>query len=203
MTTQKYPSLSDQTICKLSIKFFLDTTTDDRQSGLTWYHDAKAFAQEVMEEYGGGMVTLPQVVGALSALSPRTSWETNKLLLIDLIVNGSCGTTLRRQDKAMSILLGDYGDTFDSVINAFDPVLAPKTRAFYRAILGDERAVTVDAHMTKLYYGELVPLKNCNRGSNIARGMTMAAAALNVQPRELQAILWVYRIRVTGKDVIE
>lgn len=157
--------------------------------GQTWYKKAWIICCKIAAS--DDWLTPEQVAGAISALSPRTSWETSIELTRDLIRDGDCKSTLSRKSKAMDILLGKYGDTKDSIVTAFSPKTAPKTRAFFLAICGDSKAVAVDHHICNVLKVQDYALHRRGRYEKYANAIRDAAKKVGSLPAHFQAVVWV------------
>lgn len=124
-------------------------------------------------------------LSALSALSPRISWEK----VLDWFPGVKTGTNQgflgRSYEKARALLEG--GDP-EVVFRT-----APKTRAFFYNLAGETypdgtEPVTLDAHMIRAWglHSNLTP-KRYREAESLAR---VAAKILGVEPSRLQSNVW-------------
>lgn len=162
-------------------------SASDLAAGRAWYSEARSTA-EALAAGTDGRVTVSQAAGVIAALSPRQFWARN-VRLAALVVDAHVldapmpGGVFRRQlDTACAILDGrQTGPT------------GPKVSAFFRAILGDPGAVVVDVWAARAA-GVAMPdgtTLSPAQYRRIAAAYTEAAAGLDVEPRDLQAAVWV------------
>lgn len=158
-------------------------TADQLVTGRTWYDEARALALDLTPhdiEVGAGVI---------AALSPLTSWTQNvrmaTLAFHDRPALRGLGNSLRSADR---IIAGEHPLT----------VLAgPKVNAFYRNILGDPDAVTVDRHAVDIALGR--PLTEDDRTPYLTRASVRrigdlyrrAADRVDDTPAHVQAVTWV------------
>lgn len=147
-------------------------------AGDNWYASARLDAKRMAKEHG---TTEAVAAGVIAALSPRLHWVRNiaaaKLVLARRKVTGVFKVNL---NKARRILAGAKPLTVLS---------GPKTRAFYRAIRGDENAAVIDVWMLRAV--------NCANGKlspsdyeRITAALAAAASRVGVTIARMQAIIW-------------
>lgn len=164
-----------------------EASADDLAAGLRWYSEAHATA-EALAAGTSGAVTVEQAAGVIAALSPRVQWARN-VALAALVVEAHTlgarmpGGVFRRQlSTACAILDGrQAGPT------------GPKVSAFHRAIMGDRSAVVVDVWAARAAGVPMPQGRTLNRTQYraIEAAYREAAEALAVDPRDLQAAVWV------------
>ena len=104
-----------------------------------WYRESRKFARQLTREHGGG---LGRAAGIIAALSPQVQWSVNKRMAAQVMEHGwpQEGCLSRSANRAHDIWMGD---------RPLSVLGGPKTRAFYRAIMGDESAVVLDTWMSQ------------------------------------------------------
>lgn len=159
-------------------------TGQELHEGLGWYRGEAEHICRLVDLYAP-TVEHGKALVAIAALSPRTTWE--KLV-------GAFGPWLR--DPA-----GHKLPAFSGAVRKAEEILAgrqwlpdartsPKTHNFARALLGDPFAVTLDMWMMRameLPEAELQPASY----TTLADAVRSAAAAVEVAPRDFQAVVWV------------
>lgn len=170
--------------------------------GMSWYADALDFCRTLQ---AGTDYSLEQVVGMVSAISPRLGWGPNQARARTLLERHKAGAGwlgLGLGDNfslGYAILEGEHGTDYASIDAAFDGTprnqattyRKTKRQAFFRNIMGERFAdVTVDrwAVMGAMgieydtpgrYYQEL------------EQAYQQAAEQVGVPPREFQAVVWI------------
>ena len=169
------------------VAMFRSANAEELAYGLTWYQDAHTFAAEVAQRHG---LTVRQVAGIIAALSPRTSWELNKVNAERLIATGDCpGLTLGRH-RAQRI-------AFDAEDPA-DVLGGPKVRSFFDNLADplNSEAVVIDRHAFDAVAGQVTndhTRKQLDRKGEYQRVSDIyrsAAHVLGVQPHVVQAVVW-------------
>lgn len=170
---------------------YFNSTEEDKADGLGWYTKAFAWCKDKAMRYN----LKPEVVaGVLAALSPMVDWDKN---LID------CENVLRASKKGRrKVIVSTYrANLFKAIdiLDGMDPLKRlgkHKTFYFYRSIVGLS-GVCIDRHAAAVSVGR--KLSDDERGRITGRVyFTLAAAydkaswALNLEPRDLQAIVWCY-----------
>lgn len=152
---------------------------DAMQAGTMWYATARGTVQRLSREYG---VTRAVAAGVVSALSPRLQWAVN-VRAAEVVLGGDIprGVFKTSLSKALRITRG--GERPLVVLSG------PKTRAFYRALMGDDSAAVVDVWVLRaVRWTRKVTAKAYAR---IARALAAAAAVVGVSVAVLQAVAWV------------
>jgi hypothetical protein len=153
-------------------------TPDIRAAGAAWYPDAHRWAARLARAYGS---TVARVAGAAAALSPRISWPMAQRDTESALRDGRCYLALgSRRRLALEILIGS--------VRPLDALSGPKVRSFYRNIMGDPDAVTIDVHMLRAVGLESITPR---RYSDFADAVRVAAMLNGVPPRDLQATVWI------------
>lgn len=167
------------------------STAEEREAGASWYPEARAVAVDIAAESG---LSLRTVVGIIATTSPLNPWGNNVRLARRIATTGdtSSGYLGRGLRSAQRML--DGADPLDELV-------APKIRAFYRAILtAGAEGVVIDRHaydvainqrlandrpgMTPRQYDQIVQLYE--RASDILS----AEFDANLPPSVVQATTW-------------
>lgn len=158
-----------------------------RAAGRGWYRDARRIARRLGRQHG---MTPSRVAAVIAALSPRQRWRVNVTQAERLLAgwDGPYSAFPRQLEKARAIING---------ARPADVLTGIKEHAFWRAIAGDDTAVTVDRWAIQTATGETgarayETLNKDNRARRaIAAAFTEAAELAGERPREFQAILWI------------
>lgn len=163
-----------------------------------WYQEANEWAVEVSEflfKFSGRRISVQQVLGVVSALSPMQEWNKNKEIAIDLIMTGDCGYMERGKQKARDILrLGGHFRHFDTEIKSI--LNGEKTKTFYENMVYPTRSsgVTVDRHAISIAIGHIADDKEQSISTGvytfIENCYIMTAETLGLAPLHLQSITW-------------
>ena len=163
-----------------------------------WYQEANEWAVEVSEfllSFTGQNVSVQQVLGVVSALSPMQEWNKNKEIAIELIMTGDCGYMERGKQKARDIL------KLPSVVICIDTEIksilnGEKTKTFYENMVYPTRSsgVTVDRHAISIAIGHIADDKEQSISKDvytfIEKCYIMTAETLGLAPLHLQSITW-------------
>jgi hypothetical protein len=185
-------------------RIWQDCPAATRAQGADWYPAAERIARAIAAEGPPG-IGPARAAAVIAALSPRTRWADNLAyaraalraaqraygsFLGDLALEGLVWTETEPygltdgRRKAIRILAGE---------RPLDVLGGPKTRAFFRNITGDTRAVTVDVWAARAACGRWQPTPpNGRRYERIARAYQAAADRLGLEPRTLQAAVWIH-----------
>lgn len=148
------------------------------REGWLWYTNARAIVYGLASHYGRD----PKVVaGVFAALSPRTQWDTNVARANAALKTGKASGGLPLGVKRAQEIL-DGGDPWYVL-------RGPKVRAFYRALLGDDKAVTIDAWMLRALgfpHEKPTPLQV----KRLDRRVRHMASKKGIPPAVMQAIIW-------------
>ena len=148
-------------------------TRRERLQGRLWYPTATALAKEIGAAHNHDW---RNVARSISALSPRMPWERNIALTWELASGRNPKALSRSVSKARLALTGK-------------PALnGPKERSFAAAILGNRRAVTIDAHMLRV--AGYPPKVSLSILRECQHALSILALELDEDPRDLQAIIW-------------
>lgn len=159
-----------------------------------WYPEAHDFALNLSKEYN---LTVNQVSGCISALSPLKSWDLNKKLTKDFLKGKERGHFRHQINKARNIKKERDSDVIENILNGY------KTRNFFRNIENpsDCNYITIDSHIAKFIgNGERINLTNY-RYKIIANSFKKFAKEVNLQPNEVQASIWLLAKERWGNDI--
>ena len=165
-----------------------------------WYQEANDWSVEVSKfllSFKGQNVSVQQVLGVVSALSPMQEWNKNKEIAIELIMTGDCGYMERGKQKARDILaipkmLGIH--SLDSEIKSI--LNGEKTKTFYENMVYPTRSsgVTVDRHAISIAIGHIADDKEQSISKDvytfIEKCYIMVSETLGLAPLHLQSITW-------------
>jgi len=127
--------------------------------------------------------------GVIAALSPRIRWVRN-LAVARLALAGKKVTGVFKNNlaKARRIIAGE---------KPLGVLSGPKTRAFYRAIMGDESAAVIDVWMLRAVNYAKYKLRD-HEYNRITSALARAAHVVGTTIARLQAVVWaVVRGRAT------
>jgi len=158
-----------------------------------WYREAHQFGVEVssfLKSFKNYDVTVNQVLGIVSALSPLKEWEKNKEIAVDFILTGDCGHMGANKRKARAIL--DCNGSDDKILEILS---GPKTSRFYMNMMyPDGTGVTVDRHAIAIAIGRTATNKEQaltpKAYTFIEKCYIMTAETLGLDPLHLQSITW-------------
>jgi hypothetical protein len=170
-----------------------------------WYLEAHNFGVEVstfMKSFRKYNITVNQVLGIVSALSPLKEWEKNKEIAVDFILTGDCGHMGANKRKARAILDCDGSD--DAILEILK---GPKTSRFYLNMmypygsgvtlyrsLYPHGGVTVDRHAIAIAIGRTATDKEQSISSSVYDFLEecyiMTSEMLGLTPLHLQSITW-------------
>jgi len=167
---------------------YADVSIKDLRAGIAWYERAQNTARAIHPNVLVG-------AGVLAATSPRTDWKHNKLYaerVCQYAQNGAeypppC-STYARLVKAWNICLLE-NPTKEQILRILN---GPKTCRFFRNIIGDENAVTIDVWSKRIATAgkdESAP-KPGHDYDSLEQAYQIAGARLGISPCHLQAALW-------------
>lgn len=173
---------------------------DDLASGLTWYDRAEAFAADLATD----TITRDAAAGVIAALSPRCGWSVNLAgasRLCEAFATNQpipvVAGTLSNREKAWRVL-GSNSDPLEILSG-------PKVRAFYRNIVGDTDAVTVDVWTARAAEGPTCGPRapDGKRYRLIADAYRHAGTSVGHSPRDIQATVWTYSRRTLARTIFD
>lgn len=174
------------------VKRFEDVSADSFNRGVDWYDEANEFAHSIK-----GGFTVEHSASVISHLSPRTNWKKNKQAAAMLMAGDqNVGLFYACVNRALMAL-----DT-NEPLNTFGKD-AHKTRSFVNNILGNTDFVTIDTWMLNITHPHLTKkeannlLKRKGEYDSISNSFRYAAKYVDLNPAQLQAILWV---DIRGKE---
>jgi hypothetical protein len=146
--------------------------------GARWYVGARWTVRRMARTAG---VTVATAAGVVAALSPRLHWSRNitaaRVVLAGERPSGVFSASLRKAERIYK------GARPLSVLSGL------KVRAFYRALMGDDRAAVID---TWVLHAVGWAHKVTDRVyAAIARALMLAAKRVHRSVVELQAAVWV------------
>jgi hypothetical protein len=186
-------------------RLFAESSPAERAAGAAWYPRARSAASALADQAPRG-VGLVRTAGVIAALSPRARWSENLRnaraaceaaarvqgdpLLGELAIEGAVwhatepvGLTDPRR-KACRILNGEH---------PADVLGGPKVRAFWRNILGDTEAVTIDVWAQRAALGHWADHAPTGRRYDaLADAYREAARDLGLPAPTVQATVWLH-----------
>jgi hypothetical protein len=170
-----------ETLERRILAVFDRATPHNVESGATWYEDAQALARQWSIETA---YDVEHCAAVLSHLSPRTTWTRNVMGAADLLRYGSkapgvIGANFER--AASSLDVEDVESTFGG----------PKTLRFFRNILGDTEAVTVDVWALRVVGLDDSTIGRVGVYDAIEAAYQRAARRRGVEPTTMQATTWI------------
>lgn len=164
-------------LAKRLLAVWLATTREARTEGRRWYARARRYAKRLAKLHG---VTTSTAAGVISALSPRLQWLVNTRAAHKLLDGQDVpGVFMQNLVKAQRILAGE---------RPLSVLSGPKTRAFYRAIMGHDDAV-VDVWVARAAGVQDAPTER--EYEAVSKALRMAAATVRVPTPTFQATVWV------------
>lgn len=157
---------------------YVSADAETRAAGRAWYPETFRLARRLAREHG---TTRHRAAAVLAALSPLISWKHN-VTCARMVLSGERPACLGASHRrALACLAARRpGDGMGDGL---------KLANFYRAIVGDPTAVTVDIWAAKVAGFDARP-STPGRYREIADAYREAAAAVQESPRDLQAITW-------------
>lgn len=170
-------------------RLFHAASVEERFEGITWYPRAKEFSERLARKYD---LPVSTVVGIIAVLSPGMAWDRN------MAEAEQC--CLLRGERFYWGVYSNVREKLRQLLAGADPlevVSGQKVTAFYRAIMGDTEAVVIDRHAKCAAMGIT---KQRDKNSAVSQKeyrelsdrYTRVAKKLGVNPRDLQAIIWVH-----------
>lgn len=148
--------------------------------GESWYRESRRQARRIARETG---VTLSTAAGLLAAYSPRVMWVVNVRLALETARDGvpTTGCMATSRANALRIVAGE---------RPLAVMRGPKTREFYRAIMGDEDAAVIDVWMLRAMGEDPTKAPTAKRYDALASDLREAARRANIGTATFQAIVW-------------
>lgn len=201
----KYSDLPQKHVMVMRVlQAFEDSTPEDKYEGVKWYREALAGCEMLA---ANTPYSVEQIAGIMAIASPGMVWaenETAPAQMVDLHWNGipskewsGFSTYPHNLFKAERVLDED-----------FDAISGDKVTSFYKNIMGDTNAVTIDRWMVRIMMDD--PFYGTKRGGThdkatfssskpyhaMADAVRIAAELIGLHARDLQAIVWTYYRRL-------
>ena len=156
-------------------------TPSDIEAGASWYADARELALMLGERSGVGT---EHAAAVIAHLSPRLSWTRNVFAATELLLSGvpAPGVMSRSYARAEASLQSERPE---------DSLSGPKTLRFYRNIIGDSEAVTVDVWAARVACVSESDLRKRDVYDAVEHAYRLAARKRGVTPATMQATTWV------------
>lgn len=174
--------MSNTTIYNNLREIYRDATDEEFEAGLNWYSDANAAIGVMATEVG---IPHIRMAGIVAALSPRVRWATNLDAAIRMARAAKrrkaqpivAGLPINRNRAWKIARTGDYHRN----------IIGPKVSAFFRNLIGDMDAVTIDAWMLN---AAGVDYANVGNRQAIEFAVRRIAEEADLTPAQVQAIIW-------------
>lgn len=171
-----------ETLVRRILRTFDRATAADLEAGARWYAEAQGYAREWAADLN---IPLEHCAAVISHLSPRQSWSRNVLAAHEALQGRQWpGTMTREYERARAVLAmppAEVEDTFGG----------PKTRRFYRNIMGDVEAVTVDVWAARVAGVAEDKLSRVGVYDAVEHAYRLAARRRGVDPSTMQATTWI------------
>lgn len=176
------------------IKVYRKASPEDIAAGIAWYPAAQAIIREWSGHYRLSVDTVACVV---AALSPQLEWTRNLVIADDVLaernpsIGGVLHSNLRKAERLRdSDWKSDRLTIGGRMLEAFPG--GPKVNSFANNLAGDMSYVTVDTHAVQAALNDpLITLGIPWTPYRIfAECYACAAAKVDRQPAEFQAIVW-------------
>lgn len=141
-----------------------------------WYDQAQLTCSGMAESFG---LSLEQVAGIVSALSPRVRWHKNVEYARRFIRGERVPVFSTSRRNAQRILDGEH---------PLDVMRGPKTRAFYSNLIGDLRHVTCDVWACRAVGEERKPAGRVYE--EVSELYILASEMVGCAPAQMQAAVW-------------
>lgn len=172
-----------ETLTRRVLAVLSQATAADLESGARWYPAARDLAQGLAARSGR---SIEQVAAVISHLSPRTSWDRNIAGATHFLATGG---------EKMTGIIGANHERALAALNSADPADSfggPKTLRFYRNIIGDVDAVTVDVWALRVVgIDDAALLNRVGVYDAIEAAYQRAAYRVGLDPSTVQATTWV------------
>jgi hypothetical protein len=175
------PPSHDEMVESLLTHWYAAIDSGLHQEGRRWYRESRKVARRMARQHDR---TLSTAAGILSALSPQCQWPVNVRLAEQVMEFGYPQEGCLRLSAHRAVEIW-WGARPLSVLGG------KKTRAFYRAIMGDENACVIDTWMLGA-----VKWHRQNGGvsprqyDRVSAALREAAMLVEVTPATLQAVVW-------------
>lgn len=192
MNKQKFKgkTLFRKTCVDNIIKIYNDNRV--KHEGHDWYATANELANSMAMEFG---LTTLQVAGIIASLSPLKSWDANKRIARQFLINGNGKHTEAMKDKARQIKLYNSSSQREFILATLN---GNKISNFFLNIAFPfaDNHVTIDRHAIAVILGRSI---KGNEGAGItdkqyeflASCYRDASKILGVLPNVVQSVTWV------------
>lgn len=170
-----------ETLTNRILRVFDRATPHQIETGATWYDEARELAFHLGRNSGYG---LEHAAAVISHLSPRTTWTRNVTGAISLLMYGEQSEGIIGSNFERAQVSLEYDDPAESFGG-------PKTLRFYRNIIGDTEAVTVDVWAVRVAGVDETLLSRVGVYDAIELAYQRAARRRGVEPTTMQATTWI------------
>lgn len=160
----------------------------DRLVGREWYPTAHQIVCEWAHTYERSIANVSCVI---ASISPQCDWPRNLIIADETLqghnapsIGGALPANLRKAQRVRDERLSTLIDVFPG---------GPKVNSFAANLAGDYSIVTVDAHALQAALDDVTSVRTLKWAAYavVSAAYVQAAKRLQLQPAELQAIVWV------------
>ncbi len=183
------------------MRFYNEATVEELSAGIYWYSQAYNLAKELSIKFG---LSIIQSAGVISALSPQTSWELNKVFALRFLRDGMSAKTSTEANKlkALKCMTATSFNEVKAILNG------NKTVSFFINIADPtaDGIATIDRHAFAVctqHPKKVKPIKKpvkltSRQYQALEMAYSKSAQKLGIRACELQAITWVTYRRIRG-----
>lgn len=171
--------VSHRTMRARILRALENATPADVEAGDAWYRRARETSYDIAVESG---LELRAAAGVIAAWSPRNQWIRNVSAARSTARGDHAGGLEASRAKAEAIARG---------ADPLEVLSGRKTAAFYRNIIGDESAVTVDVWAARVAGVSEAALARRGAYDAVQRAYRAAARARGMTPARAQATAWI------------
>lgn len=173
------------------LEIYNQATLEEVTGGQAWYTSAHLFCKELAKDVGKPVMN---VIGVLSALSPRCEWGLNKEWT-KLYFEGNYKHTRVQTEKCHRIV---KAKTFSEISGHLGGL---KTKNFFGNILypEDKHFVTIDSHVLKICSGLYIERVTPCQYTQLKKHIQEISEELSMLPNSLLGTAWLTYKRVKPK----
>ncbi len=187
-------------------------TAGERYTGRTWYRDAQLDITDLAVAY---KTTTDITAGVVAALSPNTRWvgnleDADRVLSIALAPYSTadyqeCRVSTYNLNKFKAFSIAELA--WNGSGDVLDILSGPKVTAFYRNLIGDSSALTLDSHAYNAFCGfratgSDLPGMRAQLTRDARAAYTQASVVKGETVSAFQAIIWVtWKARIDAGKV--
>ena len=175
------------------VRVVLQASDEERVAGILWYPEYAANIIDFGSKHG---LSEKQSLAVFAVLSQRTrivaNWRHYKAVVATRNVTFAIGAFPDVKTKCAAILVDSTGDPGQYC-------RGDKIASFYANLAGDPNRVTVDRHAISAVYNRMIEkVGPASAYYYCEKVFQVAAAIVELTPRETQAVAWVVWRRMKG-----